>query len=83
MDPVNARINFIEIALGSFEDYADETDRKSALKSKLVQFTSDVLLQDQLKAYVGMSKDRLEHSLEDLRQEKNLLLKQSRSSAGN
>jgi len=84
MDAVIARINFIELALGSFVGNPNETDRQNALLLELGAF--DANLQKQLKGYVRQSEDKLERLLEELQRGKNLLqekeLKQLGSSAG-
>ncbi len=93
MEQVTARINFIEveinfikIALGSLEDYIDENERKSFLKSKL-SLIADETVRDQLKGYVRLSEPELKDLFKELQKERNLLqeekLKLLDSSAGN
>ena len=84
MDKITARIEFIELALGSFVGNPNETDRQNALLSELGAF--DANLQKQLKGYVRQSEDKLERLLEELQKKENLLQeeknKQLGSSAG-
>jgi hypothetical protein len=87
MDQVTARINFIEVALGSFVGNPNEIDRQNALLSELDSF--DANLKKQLKGYVGMTKDKLEQQLDKLEQqlhelqkEKNLLQEEKNKQLG-
>jgi len=80
MDQVTAEINFIKLALGSFEDYTDENERKSALKNELDAF--DANLQKQLKGYVRLSEDKLERLLEELQKKENLLQEEKNKQLG-
>ncbi|MBS0646963.1 MAG: hypothetical protein JSR97_10305 [Verrucomicrobia bacterium] len=84
MDKVTARINFIELALGSFEKVYEgedkEKQRKDDLKLKIPLITTDVLLQEQLEGYVRLSEEELkdlikelQHLIKELQREKNLL----------
>jgi hypothetical protein len=85
MDQVTARINFIELALGSFVGTLNETDRQNALLPELDSFDGN--LKKQLKGYVRLSEQELKDLLKELQKEKNLLQeeknKQLGSSAGN
>jgi hypothetical protein len=80
MDQVTARINFIEVALGSFVGNPNEIDRQNALLSELDSF--DANLKKQLKGYVGMTKDKLEQQLHELQKEKNLLQEEKNKQLG-
>ena len=86
MDQVTAEINFVKVALGSFEDFQDEDQRKAYLKSKLALIT-DETLRDQLKGYVRCSEDKLQDQLNELQRKENLLqeekLKMMAPPAGN
>jgi hypothetical protein len=88
MDQVTAEINFIKVALGSFEDYTDENERKAYLKSELSSI-GDELLKKPLKGYVGMAKDgleqqldRLEQQLHELQKKENLLQEEKNKQLG-
>jgi uncharacterized protein YlxW (UPF0749 family) len=85
MDQVTARINFIEVALGSFVGNPDETDRQNSLLSELDSF--DANLKKQLKAYVRSSEQELKDLLKELQKKENLLQEEKNrqlgSSAGN
>lgn len=70
MDQVTAEINFIKVALGSFVGNPDEMDRQKALLPKIPLFTNDLLFQEQLKAYVRLSEDKLERFLEELQKKR-------------
>ena len=63
MDQLTAKINFIEIALGSFVDYKDSVQRENYLLSEL-SLINDETLRKQLKGYVGMTKDELKQQLQ-------------------
>jgi hypothetical protein len=64
---VGVKINFIMICLGSFEDYEeDEVERKKYLRGKLARYAVEEDFKDQLKAYIGMTKEKLEGSKEKL-----------------
>lgn len=72
LDLVTVKINFIEVSSGSFVKYNDPVHRENYLKSKL-QLIPDEEWKDQLFAYVGMSKEKLDDLLLELQREKNLL----------
>jgi hypothetical protein len=68
---VEAKINFIEICLGSFEDYEeDESERRGYLRGKLARYAVEEDFKDQLKGYIRATEEKLEKQLDYLRQEK-------------
>ncbi len=82
MEQVTARINFIEIVLGSFEeDYHGEDKeirRKSDLKLKIPLISNDLLLQEQLKGYVRLSEQELKDQLKLSKEQTELLKEQQK-----
>jgi hypothetical protein len=79
MDQITTKINFVEVALGSFEDYADENQRKDYLKLELTS-TKDENLKKQLKCYLRFSEPELKRARDQFQDEK---LKWMGSTAGN
>jgi hypothetical protein len=68
MEQQQAKIEFIEICLGSFEGYEEdkEVERKRFLRKELANFEANEKLKKQLMAYMGMTKEKLEGHLERL-----------------
>lgn len=67
---VEAKINFIEICLGSFVGNPPENVRENYLLGKLASFPADELLKDQLKGYIRATEEKLEKQRDYLQQEK-------------
>jgi hypothetical protein len=69
MDQITAKINFVEVALGSFEDYVDENERKNYLKLELAAI-NDENLKKQLKGYLRFSEPELKRARDQFQDEK-------------
>lgn len=72
MGDLAEEIKFVKLALGSFEDYEDEKDRKNYLKSELL-LIPDENLKKQLKGYIRSTEEELKRARDHL-QEKELKL---------
>jgi hypothetical protein len=60
MEPIEARIAFIEICLGSFVGNPATESRESSLLGKLSTLPVEDNFKDQLKSYIRMSEEKLE-----------------------
>lgn len=68
VEQITAKINFIEVALGSFVGNPDENQRQDFVISELSSV--DETLQKQLKGYVPLSKPALKDQLNKLQERK-------------
>jgi hypothetical protein len=70
MEPIEARIAFIEICLGSFVGNPATESREGSLLGELATLPVEESFKKQLKSYVRMPEEKLEEKLEYYLQEK-------------